>query len=232
MVEAGFATERLIMCRWLHEHVQAWFTIFGDPEVTRLTFGAPHPDLACSRRVLESTMRKSEREHPFGWWAVRERTRGAIIGTIGLNAMPNGGMAALGYHFRRAVWGKGYATEVVRAMVAYGFGPGGYVQILADIHPENGASRRVLEKSGFRVLDTVADDGLDRERFALTRRDALSRGFLGDPLPPMRRAYRLVDGTVDAKSNSVLSQSLRTPKSLREPMAEHAIAADRAARGR
>jgi hypothetical protein len=52
------------MRRWVSGQAQAWWTIFGDPEVTCLTFGAPHPDLAYSQRVLESTIRRSAREQP------------------------------------------------------------------------------------------------------------------------------------------------------------------------
>ena len=47
-MEAGLETERLLMRRWVSGQAQAWSTIFGDPEVTRLTFGAPHPNLAYS----------------------------------------------------------------------------------------------------------------------------------------------------------------------------------------
>lgn len=170
-VEVGLETERLIMRRWVSGQAQAWFTIFGDPEVTRLTFGAPHADLAYSQRVMESTIHKSAREQPLGWWAVVERASHAIIGTIGLNAMPEQGTAELGYHFRRSAWGKGYATEAVRAVVAYGLGLGGCKRIVACMHPANGASRRVLAKSGFRQIAATTDEGNHEEHFELTRHD-------------------------------------------------------------
>lgn len=96
--------------------------IFGDPEVTQLTFGAPHPDLEYSQRVMESTIRKSTQEQPLGWWAVVERANDAIVGTIGLNTTPERETAELGYHFRRTARGKGYATEAILAVVSYGIG--------------------------------------------------------------------------------------------------------------
>jgi len=187
LVETRFETERLIMRRWVSGQVQAWFTIFGDPDVTRFTFGAPHPDLECSQRAVESTIRKSEQEKPLGWWAIVEHASGEIIGTIGLNAMPDREAAELGYHFRRTAWGKGYATEAVRAVVAYGLGPGGCGRILACIHPENGASRRVLTKCGFQRIDAVAYNGNPEERFTLTRHDVTWQVWHGAHLPSAGR---------------------------------------------
>jgi ribosomal-protein-alanine N-acetyltransferase len=174
--ETGLETERLLMRRWVSEQAQAWWTILGDPEVTRLTFGAPHPDLAYSQRVLEHTIRRSAREQPLGWWAVVERASDAIIGTIGLNATPEEGTAELGYHFRRTAWGKGYATEAVCVVVAYGFSLGGCQRIIACLHPANGASRRVLAKSGFRQLGAVAANGHHEEHWELAPHDVAMPG--------------------------------------------------------
>lgn len=167
----GFDTARLIMRRWENGEEQAWFAIFGDPVVTRLTFGAPHPDLQASRRGIARIIRKSERDEPLGWWAVTEKTSGEIVGTVGIEVLSDKKTTELGYHFRRDVWGKGYATEAVQATVAYGLAQGLCTHLIAFIHPEHGASRRVLEKSGFRFVGTVEHGSRQAEKFERTRRD-------------------------------------------------------------
>lgn len=99
-----FGTERLSMLRWKPGQEQAWFAIFGDAAVTQFTFGAPDPDLEASRRGIGHIIRRSERDVPLGWWAIVDKTSQEIIGTIGLNKLPDGKTAELGYHFRRDAW--------------------------------------------------------------------------------------------------------------------------------
>lgn len=43
-------------------------------------------------------------------------------------------------------WGRGIATEAAAAMLAYGFETIGLPRIVAVVHPENVASKRVIEK--------------------------------------------------------------------------------------
>ena len=58
--------------------------------------------------------------------------------------------AEVGYQLARTHWGRGYATEALRAIVAYGFGTLGLRRIWARINPGNAASCRVVEKAGLR----------------------------------------------------------------------------------
>lgn len=55
-----------------------------------------------------------------------------------------------GYVFRRDHWGRGYATEAARAMLAFGFAGLGMERISATCDPDNLASARVLTKAGLR----------------------------------------------------------------------------------
>lgn len=69
---------------------------------------------------------------------------GAVWATSGQHAI-----GELGYVLNRACWGRGYATVVVGLLLDLGFGVLGLQRIEATCAPENTASRRVLEKSGF-----------------------------------------------------------------------------------
>ena len=59
----------------------------------------------------------------------------------------------LGYVLLKQAWGKGYATEAVRRFLA--LMP--HRPLFADVAPHNVASRRVLEKNGFRLVSEDAD---------------------------------------------------------------------------
>ena len=96
-----------------------------------------------------------EREIGYTMWAVEERTTGTFIGQCGLrpaNSMDEnaGSEIDLGYHFARASWNKGFATEAAVAVLAHGLGPLGLDSIMAVAAPENVGSRRVMEKAGMR----------------------------------------------------------------------------------
>lgn len=55
----------------------------------------------------------------------------------------------LGYWIAKRVWGRGYATESVRALADFAFRQVGVRAISADVVRDNPASMRVLEKVGF-----------------------------------------------------------------------------------
>ena len=57
--------------------------------------------------------------------------------------------AEIGYWLAEPFWGRGIATDAVRALVPIAFDRMGMVRIEAGIHSDNPASMRVLEKCGF-----------------------------------------------------------------------------------
>jgi RimJ/RimL family protein N-acetyltransferase len=60
----------------------------------------------------------------------------------------SGGRTEIGYRIRRDNWGEGYATEVARAWLDYGFSFLGLNRVVAMIQPENHRSVRVAENIG------------------------------------------------------------------------------------
>ena len=64
----------------------------------------------------------------------------------------------IGYGIQPEYEGKGYATEVVQAMIQWAFGQKDVVFVEAETAPDNKASQRVLEKCGF-VPDGTGAEG-------------------------------------------------------------------------
>lgn len=85
--------------------------------------------------------------------------------------------AEIGYWLGRVHWGRGIATEAVRAVVDYAFGTFDLVRLEAQVYEWNPASARVLEKAGFdleaRLARRVTKDGrtIDAFLYALVRDD-------------------------------------------------------------
>src|SRR5262249_7191655 len=61
------------------------------------------------------------------------------------------GQVDFGYRFAKSFWGQGFGTEVAQAVLAYGMAQYQFVHCTAAAFVENTASRRILEKLGFRV---------------------------------------------------------------------------------
>lgn len=56
----------------------------------------------------------------------------------------------LGYVFHDAYWGRGYAAEACKALLAEGFTSGKVRRVIAMCNPENAASWRLMERLGMR----------------------------------------------------------------------------------
>jgi len=64
----------------------------------------------------------------------------------------------LGYWLAPSLWGKGLMTEVASAVVRFGFDTIGLHKVSTRCFVDNPASRRVIEKAGFRFVGRAEDD--------------------------------------------------------------------------
>lgn len=86
------------------------------------------------------------------------RRTGKIIGAIGLkNWSLQHSRAEVGYVLAREYWGKGYVTEALNAVLAFGFSEMELHRIEAKAVPENRGSTRVMEKAGMKFEGLLRD---------------------------------------------------------------------------
>jgi ribosomal-protein-alanine N-acetyltransferase len=124
----------------------------ADKEATRYMAWPRHTSLDDTREFLRFSDEHWQ-QHGVGPYLICLRETGAIIGTTGLLTLDSevGGRllsAEVGYILARPYWGHGYATETLRASIKLarklGFG-----RLCAQVHPDNPASCKILEKCGF-----------------------------------------------------------------------------------
>ncbi|MFN4088981.1 MAG: GNAT family N-acetyltransferase [Alphaproteobacteria bacterium] len=94
--------------------------------------------------------------------AVERRDSGEVIGAIQLNRRSNM-LLQVGYWYGRAHWGHGYATETLEALLAF-LDERTREPIHAAVHPDNAASRSVLENNGFICLNRWLSDMMEYRR--------------------------------------------------------------------
>jgi len=153
-------TERLIIRSWIpDDDAEQVFAIYSNPEVTYfLGSAAPVASIKSQRqRLIDSIERYKRLNNGTGAWAIVEKATAVIAGTILLKQLPDyHGLPTqdyeVGWHLRRDVWGKGYATEAGQAMLDYGFNVLRLPVIYAVVKPENHASIRVTQRLGMKPV--------------------------------------------------------------------------------
>ena len=181
----------------------------GEKAVAEMTASIPHPYPREAVEPFIFAMRKGNALGEHLVLALTPRSRpNELIGMIGAHRQASG-MPFLGYWLGSAHWGKGYATEAAQAMVDTLFSLTQIAAIEADVRVINPASRRVLEKSGFRqegsfLKSLPARGGLfPCEQFRLDRStwSALkSWSTSGWAQAPAREEAALVDPVVAARA--------------------------------
>jgi RimJ/RimL family protein N-acetyltransferase len=147
-------TERLLLRRSRPEDAATISAYRSDPNVNRQQ-GWDRTDL---EGVLADIVEMSGRSpgEPGGWvqFTVEERGGGRIVGDVGLSvADGEPGVIKVGYTIDPAFQGLGYATEAIRALVAYAFETLGAEMVRAHASAENAPSIRVAEKVGMRLVE-------------------------------------------------------------------------------
>lgn len=131
-------TERLILRPVTVDDADEMRVMVGDFEVVRHTGTWPWPaDRAFTEKRCAAGFGVE------GGWLVAH-AGSDLIGTVGIG--PGGDF---GYMLPQDQWGRGYATEMGRAMVDHAFSTGRWRALKACVFADNPASARVLEKLGF-----------------------------------------------------------------------------------
>lgn len=165
-----FETERLVVRRLRPDDLDDFAALTGDPDITRyMDDGRP---LSRERTALWIDVSEANyRTRGYGCFAVTAKPEDRVIGFCGFAFPPDRpGVVEIIYAFAPSCWGRGYATEVVRATVAFGFEGCGLTRIEATVDPANGASKRVLEKVGMTYQGRGEnDDGSFTDYYAIER---------------------------------------------------------------
>ena len=143
-------TERLALRQFTAEDAQNLYRLDGDPRVMRYIGDGSVSTPGYVDAALARSMRYYDRYPELGVWPAEERASGRFIGWFCLKYVPKTVEVEVGYRLLPEAWGRGYATEGARALVARGFELLGLYRIIGLTHPDNAASQRVLRKAGLR----------------------------------------------------------------------------------
>ncbi len=156
------------------QHLTPWEPKWARDELTR----------SCFRRRLRQFQREMRDDHGYAYLIFREPDA-QLVGGLNIGNVRRGvaQAASLGYWIGLPHVGRGLMTDAVRAVVRFAFGPLGLNRLEAACLPNNVASARVLEKTGFvregraRRYLKINGEWHDHDLFALLNDDPIpSRG--------------------------------------------------------
>src|SRR6202051_2518937 len=136
------ATARLVLRAPRRGDVNAIAALVNDRRIAANTARIPHPYAIEDAEQFIAAVNKREGEACFVI-----TLDGAPIGICSVDLREDG--PELGYWLGVAYWGRGFASEAVRALIDHAFGDLEHETLISGRGVTNPASRRVLEKCGF-----------------------------------------------------------------------------------
>jgi RimJ/RimL family protein N-acetyltransferase len=137
-------TERLVLRAPRLEDAKAIASLINDRRIAENTARIPHPYSLADAHAFLGEVNRTPGEPCF----LISLADGTVIGGCGLVRLGDPD-PELGYWIGVPYWGRGYATEAVRALIDHAFGALGCERLAGRARVSNPASRRVLEKCGF-----------------------------------------------------------------------------------
>lgn len=134
-------TDRLVIRPFSPDDADDLYAYLSRREVVRYEPYAPF-----TREQAEAEAARRSAEPSFHAVVLKETNR--VIGNVWF-APGEWETWELGYVFHDAYWGRGYALEACRAVLADGFAQRNVRRVIAMCNPENAASWHLLERLGF-----------------------------------------------------------------------------------
>ncbi len=143
------ATERLVLRQIINEDETNLFLMRSNANIMRY-IPRPLPKTIADVKPLLQTFKEGVSKGESITWGITLKPDDKIIGTIGFVRMSKENhRAEVGYLLNEDYHGTGIMLEALKVISHYGFETLQLHSIEAHVRPENIASRKLLEKTGF-----------------------------------------------------------------------------------
>jgi len=145
---------------WRLDDVAALPEVANDPDVVRyMNHRFPSP---YTRADAEAWIGLQLEQPDVQNWAIE--VGGALAGGIGLTLgeLEHAGNVAIGYWLSKRFWGRGIASDALRALTSHALATLRPRRMWANVMGANAASARVLEKAGYVREAVLARSIVDR----------------------------------------------------------------------
>lgn len=141
--------ERLILKPYCNDDIDNILKLKSEPLIWKFSTQSSTNSFDEAEQQLKNTI-ENYNQNIDTFHAMFLKSTSEYIGEAGiLSFKQSNNRAVVGYNLLPQYWGKGYATEITKALVKYLFIERDVERIEGLVLEENIASRKVLEKSGF-----------------------------------------------------------------------------------
>lgn len=153
-------TKRLVLKTIEPSDLDNLFALRSDPEVMQYISegGGVQTKEQVQDFITSSINSGYYQKYGLDFFTVFEKETGDFVGQAGLFHVgfnTNQPDIELAYRLHYKYWNRGYATELAKALIDYGFNQLALTRIIAAFRPENVRSRRVMEKAGMTYIGIV-----------------------------------------------------------------------------
>lgn len=150
-------TERLTLRPLVPDDAEDYAVMRFHPEVAKWLPPAKDTDPLTAVHATIERFSAAWRDDGYSPWGVFRD--GRLIGHAGLNHVPEFDATEVLWALHPEAWGKGYATEVAKAALDFGFRTVGLDLIFAITLESNAASRAVMKRIGLTYRKRVKYKG-------------------------------------------------------------------------
>ncbi len=145
-----FETEHLLIRKFKMEDAEQLYENHAEEKVKKWFPNESYADLDEARGAIRFYMDRVDQDRMPFVLAVELKETGELIGDTGVSEVEGKpDEAEIGYQICEKYSGRGYATELSLAMTEFAFSRLHYKTVYGRVVHGNGASARVLEKSGY-----------------------------------------------------------------------------------
>ncbi len=161
-------TGRLKLRPFTEADVDAIFPIVSQHDFSKFMSWTAHTERAQTLAFIEGSLAVAAQNEGVVWAIEHD---GKAVGCIGLDGVIwqvralRYDRAELGYWLAPALWRQGLMTDAASAVVRFAFEKIGLHKVTTRCFVENHASRRVIEKTGFRFVGRAEDDVFRDDRW-------------------------------------------------------------------
>ncbi len=137
----------------------------NDKTISRNTAAIPYPYTLKNAKDWIKECFKKEKNKVVSEMLFIVEIDGEACGAIDICKIERNHKAEIGYWLARKHWGKGIASEMVKLITEFGFKEFKLKRIYAKVYSFNPASKRVLEKNGFKLEGICRKDVKKGNRF-------------------------------------------------------------------
>jgi ribosomal-protein-alanine N-acetyltransferase len=158
-------TGKLTLCPLQPADAVVLHRVYQSEGVLRYFPNPEPPPLERVQRFIAGQQAHWEK-YGYGNWGILPEGEKEIVGWVGLQFLPELNETEVGFILDRPFWGKGYATAAARASLDFGFEHFKPDHLIALVHPDNLASRRVIEKCCMIYVETLSLWGMELMRYS------------------------------------------------------------------